>query len=154
MPIMFKMSILFVMLFLCSTFPSIAQISDVAAINLPADEEPSGTVDARQRHLRKGTADLKFPGGVQALYAFIQDHLEYPDIAVENCIEGTVVVKISFDENGNVRNSYILRSLNNECDQSVINLAGKMPRWYPAISNGQPVSQSVILPVRFSLTWN
>ena len=151
---MYKRSILFILLVLYSTQFSYAQMDDVAAIRLDADERISSSPDARQRHLQRENADLKFPGGTQALKAFIADHLEYPGIAVENSIEGTVVAKISIDKNGNVRNAYILRPLNDQCDRSVLELIDKMPQWYPQINNGIAVSNSVILPVRFSLTWH
>ncbi len=143
-----------IMLLLGSIFPSFAQYSDVVSTYDHASAGMYEPPDPREKHFRKDRAELAFPGGVQALHTFIIEHLDYPEIAVENCIEGTVVAKISFDKNGNVRNACILRSLNEACDQAVINLAEKMPQWYPAIRNGRPVSESAILPVRFSLTWN
>ena len=151
---MYKRSILFILLVLCSTQFSYAQMDEEASIHLDADENKPSFLDARQKHLQRENADIKFPGGTQALKAFIVEHLEYPEIAIENSIEGTVVAKISIDNNGQVRNAYILRPLNEQCDQAVLELIEKMPQWYPQVNNGIAVSNSVILPVTFSLTWN
>src|SRR5215831_11096001 len=42
-----------------------------------------------------------YPGGSDALANYIRDHIEYPSDAMDNNIEGTVMIEFVVDEKGN-----------------------------------------------------
>jgi protein TonB len=96
-------------------------------------------------------ASLSFPGGHQGLSSFISKNLVYPEIAMENGIEGIVLAKASFDEAGRLIKVTIERSLMKECDEAVLGVLNKMPQWYPAILNGKAIPKTLLLPVSFKL---
>lgn len=58
-----------------------------------------------------------YPGGTQALRKFIKDNLKYPETALEQGVEGTVVLRADIDYKGNVLGSKIKSSLGYGCDE-------------------------------------
>lgn len=59
-----------------------------------------------------------YPGGPKALSTFIYKHLKYPPEALDQKIEGTVVIVIDIDHHGKVINSRIKQSLGHGCDEA------------------------------------
>ena len=108
-------------------------------LNLPVD------------HWSSATGIPEYPGGSVALVEYIRGNLDYPEIAKENAVEGTVRVEFTVGTQGCITESRILESLGPECDQEVLRLIEEMPCWKPAVTNGQPVDRTVILPVEFRL---
>lgn len=90
-----------------------------------------------------------FPGGERALLQFVSNNLVYPEIAQKQEVEGTVVVRFMVGTNGLVSDLVVENSLSPECDQAVIDVVSKLPRFIPAKLNGRPVSVWFRLPVRF-----
>ena len=93
-----------------------------------------------------------FPGGEAALLSYIGQHIRYPAIAMENGIQGTVVVQFTIDEEGKASKATIIRSLIKECDQEAIRVVLSLPPFKPATKNGKPVATRYTLPLRFSMT--
>lgn len=93
----------------------------------------------------------KFPGGIEALHAFIQQYLTYPFTALEAEIEGEVYVSFLITEAGELQAPEILESLHAECDQEALRLLAKMPKWTPAQNVGSIVPVQVKMPVQFKL---
>ncbi|MBW3550914.1 MAG: energy transducer TonB, partial [Proteobacteria bacterium] len=75
----------------------------------------------------------------------------YPPAAVRSGIEGTVILVISIDAQGNVLNVEVERSSRNrDLDRSAIEAARRW-RFNPAVQDGQQVASRVRVPVDFSL---
>ena len=84
-------------------------------------------------------------------FAAIQRWVYYPEIARKAGVEGRVYVNVLVDENGDVADTKILKSLgNNGCDESAI-YAIKKVKWNPAKQRSKPVSVWVGIPVVFAL---
>ncbi|MDX1479058.1 MAG: energy transducer TonB [Saprospiraceae bacterium] len=64
-----------------------------------------------------------YPGGRDALKAFIRDNLRYPKQAVEQKIEGTVSLKYTIDHTGKVIEARVVSGLGHGCDEEAIRLA-------------------------------
>jgi TonB family protein len=94
----------------------------------------------------------EFPGGQSAMNQFLIENLIYPNIAKENGTEGTVILKIIVEADGQLSDIFILRDINNGCGQAAIQSFKKMPRWSPAVHHGKAVRSSMVVPVRFKLT--
>jgi hypothetical protein len=60
-------------------------------------------------------------------------------------------VKITINERGNVTNPTIVKSLGHGCDEEVIRVLSKMPKWKSAIHNNNFTKKSYILTVSFLL---
>lgn len=94
----------------------------------------------------------RFPGGKKAFNAYLDKHLEYPGIAKEKRIEGTVWVEFLVMANGALKDVTIRRNLGSGCEQAVLDMVREMPNWVPATLDRKTVNSKVILPVPFSIS--
>lgn len=92
-----------------------------------------------------------FPGGQTELMKFITHGLAYPELAWENSIEGTVLVRLTIAADGNVSNATILRSLGFGCDEAVLEQVLSLPPFRPGLVYGQVMESTMDIPVRFRL---
>ena len=74
---------------------------------------------------------------------------EYPDIARQSSMEGTVVVQALVGKDGKVKDTKVVKSVPVLDDAAV----AAVKRWVfkPALSNNKPVAVWVAVPVKFSL---
>lgn len=109
------------------------------------DAPPSAPVDARQEVEQMP----EFPGGQRALMSYLSRTLEYPHKAVADGVEGKVLVEFVVCENGALCEEKVIKSLGSGCDEEVLRVVKKMPKWKPALKDGKPVKTSYRLPVQF-----
>lgn len=64
----------------------------------------------------------KYPGGKKALDEFIRTNMQYPEEALKNRVEGSVVVKYDVDVFGKVSNAVITHGLGYGCDEEALRL--------------------------------
>ena len=93
----------------------------------------------------------EFPGGEEALYRFFQDNVKYPQLALENGIEGRVYLTFIVEEDGSVSRVRVLRDIGGGCGLEAKRVAETMPRWKPAMLGGKAVRSEFNLPVNFVL---
>jgi protein TonB len=94
----------------------------------------------------------EFEGGVTGLMRYVGQNILYPQIAREIGKEGTVYVSFVVNETGNVENVKVLRGIGFGCDEEVVRVVGKMPRWKKVGKNaGHPVKVRFNIPVSFRL---
>lgn len=92
-----------------------------------------------------------FPGGAEAMMQFIKDNMHYPPLAVENGVQGNVVVMFVVTKTGQVGEVKVVRSKDPDLDREAIRIIKSMPRFEPGKQNGRPVHVWFTLPVRFKL---
>lgn len=66
----------------------------------------------------------KYPGGSQAFRAFISENLRYPDQALQNGLQGSVIVGYDVFDTGEVGNIHIIKGLGYGCDEEAVRLIG------------------------------
>lgn len=93
----------------------------------------------------------QFPGGMNALNAYLQKNLRYPDLARENDIQGLVVLAFIVGADGAISNITVSRSLDPDCDAEAIRVVKTMPRWDSGRQGSKAVNVQFTLPVRFRL---
>ena len=93
----------------------------------------------------------KFPGGDAELYKFISKNLNYPAMAIENNVQGRVVVQFVVTKDGSIGNVKVVRSVDRDLDNEAIRVCKKLPKFIPGKQNGQPVNVWYTLPVTFKL---
>ncbi len=54
---------------------------------------------------------------------FIRTHLQYPEAAIKNNVQGTVSVEIDIDVNGKVTSSKVKHGIGHGCDDEALRLA-------------------------------
>lgn len=93
----------------------------------------------------------EFPGGEEAMMAFLKSHLIYPKRAVEAGENGKVVVEFVVDKQGNISEIDFLRKAGFGFDDEAKRVMGLMPEWKPGKINGQPVKARYQIPIIFEL---
>jgi protein TonB len=93
----------------------------------------------------------QFPGGFEARQAFLHDNLNYPPIAKDAGMEGTVWVRFVVNERGEIVNTEIVKSRGASLDEEALRVVKLMPKWKPGKQNGRPVSVIYHLPIKYSL---
>ena len=79
----------------------------------------------------------------------IQQHLTYPQNALDNKQNGKITVLFTVDKNGNAHGHRVENAFNNECADEAIHLV-KQIIWNPATNNGLPIDFNHEYIVEFS----
>ncbi|MEL6865903.1 MAG: energy transducer TonB [Bacteroidota bacterium] len=82
---------------------------------------------------------------------FIYSNLVYPPEAKAKGVEGKGVVRFIVNKNGAIINAQVVRPLGSGCDEAMLDVVEKMPRWIPGTQRGRPVPVYFNLPIKFSL---
>ncbi len=92
-----------------------------------------------------------FPGGTEALNAFINANLKYPTIALENGIRGQVNVGFVVGKNGGISNVKVTRGVDPAIDKEAMRIVKAMPNWKPGKQGGENVDVTYELPINFKI---
>lgn len=95
----------------------------------------------------------QFPGGEEALLAFIRANKRYPEIAIELLLEGTSVYQLIIDEDGSILDVFRRKGAKDcpYCDIEAYRILCKMPHWIPAQKEGKAVRSYAVLSIEFNL---
>ena len=92
-----------------------------------------------------------FPGGIVELLKYISEHLEYPAVAMENNIQGRVIVQFCVTPSGGISKVSLLRSVDPELDAEAIRVVKTLPSFKPGKQGGKPVPVWFQVPITFQL---
>ncbi len=93
----------------------------------------------------------EFPGGAAAMAQFIQKNLKYPEIALENGIEGTVVVEFVVERDGSITNIKVLKEIGAGCGNEAMRIVKLMPKWNPGKQRDMAVRVKMRAPIKFRI---
>jgi protein TonB len=93
----------------------------------------------------------QFPGGDAALMKFLSSNINYPQVAMENGVQGRVIVQFVVTKNGSVGEVKVIRSVDRDLDKEAIRLCKSLPKFIPGKMNGQSVNVWYTLPITFKL---
>lgn len=93
----------------------------------------------------------EYPGGNEAMSAFMVKNIKYPETARTKGIQGTVYVSFEVSSSGKVTNVKVQESVSPDLDAEAVRVVKMMPDWKPAENKGKPVAVSMTLPVKFKL---
>jgi protein TonB len=93
----------------------------------------------------------EFPGGINELYKFINDHVRYPQIAQENGIEETISIRFVVEKDGSVSDVTALRGKDPNLRKEAIRVVQSLPKFQPGRQNGHPVRVYYSVPIKFKL---
>jgi protein TonB len=91
----------------------------------------------------------EFPGGSEALNAFLTREIQYPEVARNTGITGTVLIEFVVGKDGRVSNAKVKVPLFPECDKEAVRGVMAMPKWKPGKNNGKAVRCYYQVPVTF-----
>ena len=92
----------------------------------------------------------EFPGGNTALYKFLKKNIKYPKKARKEKTEGKLVVRFIVEPDGALSNPVIVNKVGNGCEEELLRVIRKMPRWNPGMEHGSFVAVYYTLPISFS----
>ncbi len=93
----------------------------------------------------------QFPGGDAELMKYISTHIKYPTMAMENNIQGRVVVQFVVTKTGKVGEVKVVRSKDPDLDKEAVRVVKTLPNFIPGKMNGQAVNVWYTLPIQFKL---
>ncbi len=93
----------------------------------------------------------QFPGGDAELLKYISSHIKYPTMAMENNIQGRVVVQFVVTKTGAIGEVKVVRSKDPDLDREAVRVVKSLPNFIPGKMNGQAVNVWYTLPVNFKL---
>ena len=85
------------------------------------------------------------------LEKWVYQYLRYPSYAVENGIQGRVIVDFIINEKGEVEDVKVSRSVHVSLDEEAVRVIAASPKWRPGRHRGKKVKVLVSLPVEFRL---
>jgi protein TonB len=97
--------------------------------------------------------EAQFPGGRSAMMKFMSENLRYPQVAVEQDIQGKSYLQFIVLETGELTDIKVKRGIPGcpECDAEAVRMVKLMPKWIPGKNNGKAVKSYYVLPVTFKL---
>ena len=138
-----------------------ALLALVSGITVAAIIHPNGMVRGAIEHvlgIPKDTTVYRvvevmpsYPGDMEALYKFLGQQMHYPKEALENGIEGRVVVSFVVEEDGRLTHFEAISSPSPLLSNEAIRVLRQMPRWNPAKRMGRNVRCQYNIPVMFRL---
>lgn len=100
-------------------------------------------------------ASLKKKCAEEKLLGFIYQNIVYPDSAIANNIEGTVVLQFVVTKTGDIVQPKILKDIGHGCGEEALRMLDLMKEqnivWSPGNNNGTPVDVTFNMPVRFKI---
>lgn len=93
----------------------------------------------------------EFPGGMQGLFEYMQNNVNYPKEAKNQKIEGRVIVSFIVEKDGSISDVHPLTAVHPLLDKEAMRLVNEMPQWKPGTEKGKAVRVSFALPVSFKL---
>lgn len=100
----------------------------------------------------------RFPGSTSdeesqnKILKYLHDHIQYPAMARDNGIQGTVYVQFIVGPDGAIRDvKTVSTHLGGGLEDEAIKVVSGMPRWIPGKQNGRPVTVQFSIPVKFLL---
>ena len=93
----------------------------------------------------------RFPGGLQGWQKFLNKNLRYPRKAIDQKIQGTVVVSFFVSEEGKLSDFKVEKSVHPSLDEEVIRILKSGPNWLPAERDGKKVGMRREQPMVFRL---
>ncbi|MDB5241071.1 MAG: energy transducer TonB [Spirosoma sp.] len=93
----------------------------------------------------------EYPGGLDALRAFLGKNLNYPRSAASAGVSGRVYVSFVVNTDGSLTDVQVLKGIGFGCDEEAVRVMQKMPHWRPGKQADRAVRVKYNLPISFTL---
>ena len=92
----------------------------------------------------------EFPGGMEALLKYLAKNINYPESAVDNGIQGKVMVRFVVERDGSVSAVETYKSVDPALDKEAVRVVKTLPKWKPGRQQGKAVRTRYIVPVVYN----
>ena len=96
----------------------------------------------------------QFVGGTNAFANFLIKNLKYPVKSRNNNIQGIVYISFTVENDGNLSDFKIVKSVDEELDTEALRVIKLSPKWTPAMKKGKPIRSLYSLPISFQLGYS
>ncbi|MDO6429116.1 energy transducer TonB [Flavitalea sp. BT771] len=132
---------------------AIAKKKGRATVAMSESNKNDKMVADKEGVYNKATVMPEFPGGQNALATYVNNHVEYPQQAIDDNTAGTVRVSFVVDEHGKVQQAKVIngQKVGNGLDEEALRVVNNMPAWKPGKVKGHNVKTRLELPINFQL---
>lgn len=93
-----------------------------------------------------------FQGGdLNTFRTWVQSRLNYPQVALENNIQGRVVVQFVIERDGRLTGISVMQTPDRSLADEAVRVLGMSPKWAPGKQRNMPVRVRYILPLEFKI---
>lgn len=92
----------------------------------------------------------EYPGGIQALFEYLQQNVKYPEDAKKQKIEGRVIATFVVETDGSINNVEVAKPAFPSLDAEAVRVLSAMPKWKPGMQSGKVVRVKYTVPINFS----
>lgn len=132
-------------------------VKDEGIVAPPVEDAGKGVVEAPKKveedwdkTFTKVEIESEYPGGSAAWQRYLNKTLRYPQDAIDNEIQGTIVIQFIVDKEGNVSEVEAI-SGPEELRSEAVRVIKKSGKWTPAVQNGRQVKSYKKQPIVFRL---
>ena len=125
--------------------PDYASLSEVVVVGYASQNE--GVVKEGENTYQVATPE----GGRKAYKTYLVSNMKYPQMAIENKIEGKVTVQFIVDTSGVLSDFRVIKGIGFGCDQEVMRLIKEGPKWSATKRNDVPLKSKVKVRLKFKL---
>ena len=94
----------------------------------------------------------EFPGGTTKLVAFAKSKIKYPQTAINDSVQGSVILLFTIDKKGKVTDKKVFKSVRQDLDNVCLRMLSQMPNWRAGRLNGKPIAVYERWKITFVLT--
>lgn len=130
--------------------------TDVDFIDFDDDAEVIQQVEVKEEEIVEDEPFLmaetmpSFQGGdLNTFRNWVQQNVKFPTIALENGIQGRVVLSFVIEKDGRLTNIQVLQTPDRSLSEEAIRVLNKSPKWSPGKQRNQVVRVKYTLPVDF-----
>lgn len=89
-------------------------------------------------------------GGLDKFREWVSKRTNYPQLAIDQKIRGTVLLTFIVEKDGSVSNVTVVKGVNPLLDQEAVKAISESPKWTPGLQRGEPVRVRYSIPLNFT----
>lgn len=105
----------------------------------------------RTINFEKGQVEKYKLSGFDALKLWLSKNVQYPPVAEENGVQGTVLCSFVVEPDGTLTNARVARGVDPSLNKEALRVVKAMPKWIPGKQNGKTVRVKMTVPISFKL---
>lgn len=119
----------------------------------PVIVQPVQTIEEPEDQIFEIVEENPVPhsGDIPSLLKWLANHIEYPQSALDNNIQGKVVLRFVVEKDGSIGDVIVVRKVDPALDKEAVRVVKSMPKWKPGKQRGKAVRSYFTLPVAFTL---
>jgi TonB family protein len=121
----------------------VSQLSEVVVVGYGAEN-----ITEKERP----TIEFATPEGGRVAYKqYLEKNIRYPELALQNEIEGKVTIQFTVEPSGRLTDFKVLKGIGYGCDEEVIRLIKNGPKWTATKRDDEVVKDKVKVRLKFRL---